>query len=97
MRLTLALALMALLLVVCLSDGASSDYCNVVQASEILAEIERGEPVKYDEVVVEGDLNLSELDLPIKHVERTESEICLKYEHLTKISFSSSPCYQNNP
>jgi len=47
----------------------------VVQASEILAKIKRGEAVRYDGVIIEGDLDLSELDLPIKHVERTWEDI----------------------
>jgi len=42
---------------------------------EILEKIERGEPVDYDNVVVVGDLNLSGLNLPTEHVERTEFEI----------------------
>jgi len=66
---------MVLLLVVGLSDGASSDSFRVVQASEILAKIENGTRVDYKFVVVEGDLDLSELDLPTGHVERTEYEI----------------------
>ena len=41
------------------SSGASEDSREVVLASEILAAIERGEPVDYDGVIVEGDLDLS--------------------------------------
>ena len=73
-RSILALVLVALLLVVGISEGAS-DSREVVQASEILAKIERGEPVEYDDVIVEGDLYLSSLDLPTERVERTEYEI----------------------
>jgi len=58
----LALVLAALLLAG-LAQGAP-DSRRVVQASEILATIERGEPVDYDGVIVEGDLDLSGLDLP---------------------------------
>jgi hypothetical protein len=47
----------------------------VVSAQEILDKIERGEPVEYDHVIVEGDLDLSELDLPKRHVHRTRYEI----------------------
>lgn len=57
------------------SDGATEDSREVVQASVILAAIEQGEPVDYDGVIVEGDLDLSGLDLPTEHVERTEYEI----------------------
>ncbi len=69
----LALALAALLLTS--MAECAPDYRKVVQASEILAKIERGEPVNYDGVIVEGDLDLSELKLPSEYVERTESEI----------------------
>jgi|GEM_PF-4220997 len=34
----------------------------VVRAEEILGKIERGEPVEYEDVVVEGDLDLSKLN-----------------------------------
>lgn len=51
------------------SDGATEDSREVVQASVILAAIEQGEPVDYDGVIVEGDLDLSGLDLPTEHVE----------------------------
>ncbi|MDF0591735.1 pentapeptide repeat-containing protein [Candidatus Methanocrinis natronophilus] len=46
----------------------------VVPAREILAKIERGEPVEYDGVIIEDDLDISGLDLPTVHVERTEAE-----------------------
>jgi len=46
----------------------------VVPASEILAKIERGEAVEYDDVIIEGDLDISELNLPTEHVDRTEEE-----------------------
>jgi len=36
---------------------------------------ERGELAEYEGVIVVGDLNLSGLELPTKHVERTEDEI----------------------
>ena len=36
----------------------------VVKAEEILAKIERGEPVEYENVIVEGDLDLSKAVLP---------------------------------
>ena len=52
-RSILALILVALLLAVGASEGAP-DSREVVQASEILAKIERGEPVEYDGVIVEG-------------------------------------------
>ena len=58
--------------------GASDSRQQEVQASEILAKIERGEPVEYDNVVIAGDLDLSMVDLPTRYVERTRDEV----EHL---------------
>jgi hypothetical protein len=51
-----------------------TDGRRVVQASEILEKIQKGEPVECDNVIIEGDLNLSELDLPTQHIERTEAQ-----------------------
>jgi len=56
------------------SEGAS-DSRKVIQAGEILAAIEHGEPIEYDDVIVEGDLDLSGLDLLSEHVGRTWFEI----------------------
>jgi len=58
-----------------MDSDTNSSQPEVISASEILAKIERGEPVEYDGVVVEGDLDISGLDLPTEHVERTEFEI----------------------
>jgi len=71
----LALALLLPLLASPALGAPADDPRPIVPASEILAKIERGEPVEYDGVIVVGDLNLSEVDLPTKHVERTEDEI----------------------
>jgi len=76
-------------MIVGLSEGASSNSREVVQASDILAKIERGEPVKYDGVIIEGDLNLSELDLPTEHVDRTEYEKSLGLAEELKLVRSS--------
>ncbi len=40
-----------------------------VPASEILAKIEKGELVKYDHVIVKGDLNLGNSNLLQKMIE----------------------------
>ena len=42
-----------------MGSDTDSSQPDVVQASEILAKIERGEPVEYDNVIVDGDLDLS--------------------------------------
>jgi uncharacterized protein YjbI with pentapeptide repeats len=54
---------------------SEGDGREVVQANEILEKIERGEPVEYDHVLVEGDLDLGKLDLPKRHVNRNWIEI----------------------
>jgi hypothetical protein len=43
---------------------ADADNLREVPASEILAKIEKGEPVEYDHVRVKGDLKVSKLNLP---------------------------------
>ncbi|MGB5099015.1 MAG: pentapeptide repeat-containing protein [Methanothrix sp.] len=48
-----------------------SDYTKTVPASEILAKIEKGEPVEYDHVIIKGDLDLSQLNLPNGHINRS--------------------------
>jgi len=47
-----------------MAADSSSDQRPVIPASEILAKIERGEDVKYDGVIIEGDLDVSGLELP---------------------------------
>lgn len=69
----LTLALSALLLLAAgASSGAAEDSRRVVQASEILDAIERGEPVDYDGVIVEGDLDLSGRTLGPVHFKDAE-------------------------
>ncbi len=43
----------------------------VIEASEILERIEHGEPVIYEHVAIAGDIDLSRLDLPFIHNERS--------------------------
>lgn len=47
-----------------------SDNREVVQASDISAKIERGEPVEFSNVIIKGDIDLSKLDLQTEHVKR---------------------------
>jgi len=49
-------------------------WLRIIQAEEILTKIKRGEPVEYENVVIEGDLNLNKVELPTGHVERTKFE-----------------------
>ena len=67
----------------------SSDQRPVIHSSEILAKIELGEDVEYDGVIVEGDLDISGLELPTKHVERTELDETLELPDELKVISSS--------
>ena len=59
------LMLFILAAVVCVSEAQNEiDGREVVHASEILKKIEREEPVEYENVIVEGDLDIGELKLP---------------------------------
>lgn len=71
MRSSLALLV---LLVVILAQGSGMSL-KVVPASEILANISRGETIKYQGVIIKGDLKLDGLGLPVKQVDRTDDEI----------------------
>jgi hypothetical protein len=71
-----ALALVALLLMG-FANASSDDSRKVVPATEILDKIEKGEPVDYDGVVIEGNLDLTNLDLPIEFIERDWFELHL--------------------
>ena len=72
-RTSLILALMLGLIVLSVVDGATGTS-KVVNASEILAKIQNGEQIEYNGVTIIGDLDLSKLDLPTIHVNRTYIE-----------------------
>ncbi|HSD57419.1 MAG TPA: pentapeptide repeat-containing protein [Methanotrichaceae archaeon] len=77
-------AMVLLLLLILISNSASKESRSVVQASEILERIQKGEPANYSNVVIEGDLDLRTLDLAKKHINRTGYEIYLRFpEYLT--------------
>ncbi len=63
--------------------AGAAEPTRVVQAEEILKNISLGQPVKYDNVIVEGDLDLSGLNLTRVPVKLTEDEAnwgLLEYE-----------------
>jgi len=70
------LAVFLAMLLMTIADAA--EPTRVVQAEEILKKIELGQPVEYDNVIVEGDLDLSGLDLPRVPVKRTFIEKLLR-------------------
>ncbi|MGV8174186.1 MAG: pentapeptide repeat-containing protein [Methanothrix sp.] len=81
----LVCALAVLLMIV----AGAAEPTRVVQAEEILKKIELGEPVEYDNVIVEGDLDLSELDLPREMAERTKLEELLGWPDYEIVVVSS--------
>ncbi|HOT07984.1 MAG TPA: pentapeptide repeat-containing protein [Methanotrichaceae archaeon] len=70
-------------------EELSEDNRPRIPASEILAKIEKGEPLKYDGVVIEGDLEISKLDLPTEHVERADWQKILELLEDLKVIRSS--------
>ena len=76
-KIKLALALILFLMLLLPAGARDGEGMRVVSAQEILDKIERGEPVEYDHVIVEGDLDLSKQELPIRHFNRTWYEIVL--------------------
>jgi hypothetical protein len=69
------LALLSLALLMAIVNAKVSNDASEVNSSEIIKKIQTGMPVTYDNVVIRGDLNLSDLDLPRSHVERTLPDI----------------------
>ena len=64
-----------------------ASYERVVNSSEIIEKIRMNLPVIYDDVIIRGDLNLSDLGLPIIHVDRTLINIVSGLsENATKIN-----------
>jgi hypothetical protein len=49
---------------VAMAEGAQIDTLREVPASEILAKIEKSDPVEYDHVIIRGDIDISKLKLP---------------------------------
>ena len=62
-------------MLITMEPDSSSNQRPVIQASEILDKIKRGEPVVYDNIIVEGKLDISGLELPTEHVNRTKYEV----------------------
>lgn len=79
----LALVFWILAVIIIISAAQSeSDPREVVQASEILQKIERGETVNYTDKIIEGGIDISDLKLPGVHINRTPDEI--KYHGLSE-------------
>ena len=59
-----------------------------ILASKILEEIQNQETIEYDDFIIEGDLDISKLDLPIQHVERTKYQNAKQVTSVIRISNS---------
>jgi cytochrome oxidase assembly protein ShyY1 len=55
------------LIVLSVAEGAK-EPSRVVPASEVLAKIQKDQPVEYDHVTITGDFDLSKLDLQSRYV-----------------------------
>ncbi|MGV8126934.1 MAG: pentapeptide repeat-containing protein [Methanothrix sp.] len=74
-KINLALALILFLMLLHPAGAGDEEGMREVPAQEILDKIERGEPVEYDHVIVEGDLDLYRLELPKRWANRTDFEV----------------------
>jgi len=68
--------------------AGAAEPINVVQAKDILENISLGLPVEYDNVIVEGDLDLSELELPTVALERDWFELYIGYPDYEMLVYS---------
>lgn len=89
----LTLLTIAILPVIALAieSGASDNTRNVVQIGEILKKIEAGEPIEYDNIIVEGEFNLSNANLPTSQIRQDHFEEGLSYYLNEKAKIVRSP------
>lgn len=57
----------------------SSKYIETIKAEDVLEQIEVGKTIEYDNVAIEGDLNLSGVSLPSKYKERSGFQKTVHY------------------
>lgn len=65
-----------------------------VQASDILAKIRKREPIEYSHIIVQGDIDLGKLDLPVKQVSISPFET--QYQFAGKMRIIESPIRIND-
>ncbi len=70
MKPSLRMMLLSLLLVIAAASEGSNASSRIIPASEVLAKIKMGLPVEYDNVCIEGNLDLNQLGLPTRIVDR---------------------------
>ncbi len=59
------------------------DNLLMIKADEILAKIEEGKPVEYENIIIYGDLDLHRLDLPLNKNKRKIIKSIIKIEYST--------------
>jgi len=59
------------------------DNLLMIKADEILAKIEDGKPVEYENIIIYGDLDLHRLDLPLNKNKRKIIKSIIKIEYST--------------
>jgi len=59
-------------LIVIVAAGGSVKALKEVPASEVLAKIQNGQPIEYDDVLITGNLDLSKSDLPTKNADKMD-------------------------
>ncbi len=72
---SLAILIAVTIIILPAAQGQDSQVLRVVPAQEILDKISRGEPVVYRDVIIQGDLNISDLDLPTVPSNRSDIDI----------------------
>lgn len=85
LAIVIVLALIVLPLAVHGDDATSKTTFREVNASDILPMVQKGETVEYDHVIVKGNLDLSQSDLPTKRVSRTHTEKLRGFSETRKI------------
>ena len=74
MKAASSLFILLVLLSIFVDGGASQEYPQVIPASAVLDKIEIGKPVDYNNVIIEGDLDLSQLNLQTINIDRSKDE-----------------------
>ena len=97
-----ALALIVLVITLLPQNVAASETREVINASEILGKISRGEPVEYVDYIIIGDLDVSDLRKDLEEIEVkgipkrvVESEISIRNSKIEG-TVNFNPIYFNN-
>jgi hypothetical protein len=98
----IALALIALVVTMLPQHAVASRDREAINASEILANITRGEPVEYTDCIIIGDLDITEWRKDLKEVEINgiprrvvESEISIKNSKIEGTVNFNPICFNN--